>query len=36
MLLYYITDRKGFDASEPERRVVLLKRIGEAARAGVD
>lgn len=36
MLLYYITDRKGFDASEPERRVMLLKRIGEAARAGVD
>ena len=36
MLLYYITDRKGFDAPEPERRVALLKRIGEAARAGVD
>ena len=36
MLLYYITDRKAFDASEPERRVALLKRIGEAARAGVD
>ena len=36
MLLYYITDRRGFDASEPERRVALLKRIGEAARAGVD
>jgi thiamine-phosphate pyrophosphorylase len=36
MLLYYITDRKGFDGSEPERQVALLKRIGEAARAGVD
>jgi thiamine-phosphate pyrophosphorylase len=36
MLLYYITDRKGFDGAEPERRIVLLKRIGEAARAGVD
>src|SRR5215469_17165374 len=36
MLLCYITDRNGFDASEPERRVALLKRIGESARAGVD
>jgi thiamine-phosphate pyrophosphorylase len=36
MLLYYITDRKGFDGSEPERRVALLKQIAKAARAGVD
>ena len=36
MLLYYVTDRKGFDASEPERKLALLKRIGEAARARVD
>jgi thiamine-phosphate pyrophosphorylase len=36
MLLYYITDRKGFDGNESERRVALLKHIAEAARAGVD
>jgi thiamine-phosphate pyrophosphorylase len=36
MLLYYITDRKGFNGTEAERRAALLKRIGEAARAGVD
>lgn len=36
MLLYYITDRSGFAWSEPERRVALLHRIADAARAGVD
>ena len=36
MLLYYITDRKGFDGSDAEQRAALLRRIGEAARAGVD
>lgn len=36
MLLYYITDRKGFDGSDAEQRAALLRRVGEAARAGVD
>ena len=36
MLLYYITDRKGFPGSESERRTSLLRRIADAARAGVD
>ena len=36
MLLYYITDRKGFAGDESERRAALLRRIAEAARAGVD
>ena len=36
MLLYYITDRKGFDGSEAEQRAALLRRVAEAARAGVD
>jgi len=36
MLLYYITDRRGFAGSEEERRAALLRRIGEAAEAGVD
>ena len=36
MLLYYITDRNGFPGTEAERRAALLRRIGEAAHAGVD
>ena len=36
MLLYYITDRKQFPGSESERRECLLKKIAEAARAGID
>jgi thiamine-phosphate pyrophosphorylase len=36
MLLYYITDRKGFPGSEAEQRTALLRRIAQAARAGVD
>jgi len=36
VLLYYITDRKGFPGSESERRTSLLRRIADAARAGVD
>lgn len=36
MLLYYITDRKGFAGTETEQRIALLRRIAEAARAGVD
>ncbi len=36
MLLYYITDRKGFEGDESEQRAALLYRIAEAARAGVD
>jgi thiamine-phosphate pyrophosphorylase len=36
MLLYYITDRKGFAGGETEQRAALLRRIAEAARAGVD
>ncbi|MFZ3212567.1 MAG: thiamine phosphate synthase [Terriglobales bacterium] len=36
MLLYYITDRKQFPGPEPRRRELLLARIAEAARAGVD
>jgi thiamine-phosphate pyrophosphorylase len=36
MLLYYITDRKGFSGNGAEKRSALLQRIGEAARAGVD
>src|SRR5579859_2536251 len=35
-LLYYITDRTAFAADEPTRRSRLLKKITEAARAGVD
>jgi thiamine-phosphate pyrophosphorylase len=35
-LLYYITDRKAFPGAETGRRDRLLKKIGEAARAGVD
>jgi len=36
MLLYYITDRKGFAGSNAEQRAALLLRIADAARAGVD
>lgn len=36
VLLYYITDRKGFGGSETEQRKALLRCIAEAARAGVD
>jgi thiamine-phosphate pyrophosphorylase len=36
MLLYYITDRRGFGGTESEKRAALLRRIAEAARAGVD
>ena len=36
MLLYYITDRKQFPGPEPHRRELLLAKIAEAARAGVD
>ena len=35
-LLYYITDRTAFAADEPTRRLRLLYKISEAARAGVD
>jgi thiamine-phosphate pyrophosphorylase len=34
--LYYITDRTAFAADEPTRRRLLLDKISEAARAGVD
>lgn len=36
MLLYYITDRKGFAGPDPEQRAALLRRVAEAARDGVD
>ena len=36
MLLYYITDRKGFAGTETEQRIAVLRHIAEAARAGVD
>jgi thiamine-phosphate pyrophosphorylase len=36
MLLYYITDRKGFAGTDPEQRAAVLRRVAEAARAGVD
>ncbi len=36
MLLYYITDRSGFPGTDAEQRTALLRRIAEAARAGVD
>lgn len=35
-LLYYITDRTAFPGDEPARRQQLLKKVAEAARAGVD
>jgi thiamine-phosphate pyrophosphorylase len=36
MLLYYITDRKGFPGGESQQRTALLGRIADVARAGVD
>jgi thiamine-phosphate pyrophosphorylase len=36
MLLYYITDRKGFAGAESDQRAALLRCIAEAARAGMD
>ncbi len=36
MLLYYITDRRQFPGTDAEQRAALLRRIGEAACAGVD
>jgi len=36
LLLYYITDRKQLPGPEPRRRELLLARIAEAVRAGVD
>lgn len=36
MLLYYITDRTQLAAGEADRRAMLLARIAEAARCGVD
>ncbi len=34
--LYYITDRKAFPGDEPTRQHLLLQKIAEAARAGID
>jgi thiamine-phosphate pyrophosphorylase len=36
MLLYYITDRKGFAGTNAGQHTALLGRIAKAARAGVD
>jgi thiamine-phosphate pyrophosphorylase len=36
VLLYYVTDRKQLPGPEPRRRELLLAKIAEAARAGVD
>jgi thiamine-phosphate pyrophosphorylase len=36
MLLYYITDRTQFSGGDADQRAALLRRIGEAARVGVD
>jgi thiamine-phosphate pyrophosphorylase len=36
MLLYYITDRGAFPGADGEQRSTLLRRITEAAQAGVD
>jgi thiamine-phosphate pyrophosphorylase len=36
VLLYYITDRSAFPGDEPTRRRILLDKIAEAARCGVD
>jgi thiamine-phosphate pyrophosphorylase len=36
MLLYYITDRRGFAGNEAEQHDALLRRIAEAAGAAVD
>lgn len=35
-LFYYITDRTAFAPDEPTRRIRVLEKIAEAARAGVD
>src|SRR5579875_405851 len=35
MLLYYITDRKAFAGTEAQQRAAVLRRIAEAAQAGV-
>jgi thiamine-phosphate pyrophosphorylase len=36
MLLYYITDRKSFGGTDAQQRDALLRRITDAARAGVN
>jgi thiamine-phosphate pyrophosphorylase len=36
MLLYYITERSGLGGTQAAQRLALLRRIAEAARAGVD
>ncbi len=36
MLLYYITDRKAFPGGDREQRTAVLRRISEAAAAGVN
>jgi thiamine-phosphate pyrophosphorylase len=36
MLLYYITDHKSFAGTDAQQRYALLRRIADAARAGVD
>jgi thiamine-phosphate pyrophosphorylase len=36
MLLYYITDRKGFAGSAADQCTALLRRIAQAAGAGID
>jgi thiamine-phosphate pyrophosphorylase len=36
MLLYYITDRRGFGGTEAEQQAAVVQRIAKAARAGVD
>jgi thiamine-phosphate pyrophosphorylase len=36
LLLYYITDRSAFPGDESARRVRLLKKVAEAARAQID
>lgn len=36
MLLYYITDRRGFAGTAADQRTALLRKIAEAASAGVD
>lgn len=36
MLLYYITNRKGYAGTDAQQRAALLRRVAEAARAGVD
>ena len=36
MLLYYVTDRKGFAGADADQCAALIRRIADAARAGVD